>query len=493
MKIVGTPKIKSIQVFFHPLANIPGLFFAKISGLPAFYYTLKQDRHVWLWQLHRSYGSIIRIASSSIVANTLGAYRAIYDSKKDVYKGEYYKNCTEKPVHARKKQVLATAFSDKALRLAELFIYANIRSFNMAELMSYLIFDILGDLCFRKCFNIKELGSDLRHIPSLMASFIRIMHPIAFSPFVSLWVYLKPRGLDKFLREMAPSSLKNWEQFILQCFTERAQAEKQSKYQDQVGSGLTSSRKDFFHYLFQARDQQSGRIAYTRAELLGETENLIVAGSDTTALFYLTYHPDIQSRVADKVKSIFFSFDEMTANSNKLYDCIYLRAFTKEVLRMSLPGPADLSREVLSDGLVIDDLRIPLSTTVGTALYCMHYNDAYFDALFTFSPDRWIVNHKDKTGSSAVRVARAESCFSAFSTGPRACIGKNLAYLEMYIVIAKILYRFEIRRDICNNFGGGSPRAGDGRRAAGQYQLYDIFVALRNGPMVQLRHRTPHP
>ncbi|KAI1317976.1 cytochrome P450 [Xylariaceae sp. FL0255] len=474
--------------------------------------------------------SIIRIAPSSIVANTPGAYRAIYDSKKDVRKGEYYKvyprqadalttwNCTEKPVHARKKQVLAAAFSDKALRSAEPFIHANVDrwcellsreikagaewtgSLNMAELTSYLIFDILGDLCFGKCFNMKEPGSDLRHISSLMASFIRIMHPIAFSPFVSLWVYLKPRGLDRFLREMAPSSLKNWEQFILQCFTERAQAEEQSKLSrvDQVGSGLTGSRKDFFHYLFQARDQQSGRMAYTRAELLGETENLIVAGSDTTAtalsaaLFYLTYHPDIQSRVADEVTSIFSSFDDMTANSNKLYDCIYLRAFTKEVLRMSPPGPADLSREVLSDGLVIDDLRVPPGTTVGAASYCMHYNDAYFDAPFTFNPDRWIVNHKDKTGSSAARVARAESCFSAFSTGPRACIGKNLAYLEMYIVIAKILYQFEIRRDICNNLGGGSPRARDGRRDAGQYQLYDIFVAIRNGPMVQLRHRVPH-
>ncbi|KAI1327751.1 cytochrome P450 [Xylariaceae sp. FL0255] len=514
------------RIYLHPLAKIPGPFLTKVSGFPAYYYTLKKDRHIWLWRLHQKYGPVVRIAPGSITFNTPDAYKTIYGSKSNIQKGQYYKvyprevgatttwNCIERSTHIRKKQVLATAFSDKALRTTEPFIHTNVdrwcellsqeikpdtewsQSLNMADLTTYLVFDIMGDLCFGKCFNMKEPCSELRSIPSLMESFIEIMHPIAFSPFVSLWVFLKPRGLDRLLAATVPQILKNWEQFVAQCFTERTQVEEQLQYQKQIFPE-SAIRKDFFHYLFQARDPVTGRLAYTKAELLGETENLIVAGSDTTAtaiaaaLFYLARNLDIQSRLAEEMKSTFSDFGEITTNSNKLYDCAYLRAFTKETLRMSPPGPADLAREVVGDGLVIGGLCLPPGTTVSTASYCMHYNEAYYDKPFTFNPDRWIVDREGKTGSSAEQVARAESCFTAFSTGPRVCIGKNLAYLEMYIVIAKIVYQFEIRQDKYNNLGGGGSNfdARDGRHVEGQYQLFDIFTAMRDGPVVQLRYR----
>jgi hypothetical protein len=59
----------------------------------------------------------------------------------------------------------------------------------------------------------------------------------------------------------------------------------------------------------------------------------------------------------------------------------------------------------------------------------------------------------------------------------------------MCLVLAKILYRFEVRKDLSSNKGGGSPDAREGRRVVNQYQLYDIFVAARDGPMVQFKRR----
>jgi hypothetical protein len=53
------------------------------------------------------------------------------------------------------------------------------KSLNMADEVNYLVFDILGDLCFGKNFNMKEPGSDLKHVPELMATYLEILQPVS--------------------------------------------------------------------------------------------------------------------------------------------------------------------------------------------------------------------------------------------------------------------------------------------------------------------------
>lgn len=48
----------------------------------------------------------------------------------------------------------------------------------MADEVNYLVFDILGDLCFGKNFNMKEPESDLKHVPELMATYLQILQPV---------------------------------------------------------------------------------------------------------------------------------------------------------------------------------------------------------------------------------------------------------------------------------------------------------------------------
>ena len=95
----------------------------------------------------------------------------------------------------------------------------------------------------------------------------------------------------------------------------------------------------------------------------------------------------------------------------------------------------------------------------------------------------------DPEGSSEEEVALAESGHCAFSTGSRGCVGKNMAWLEMEIVLAKVIHGLEIRPDLENLTGAGGPTLSEGHREAGQYQLWDAFIAMRDGPFVQFRER----
>lgn len=104
-------------------------------------------------------------------------------------------NVTDIPTHARKRRVLNHAFSEKALRAAEPFVHSNVDrwlelldergekgsvAFNMATEVNHLVFDILGDLCFGKSFEMKEPGSKVTYVPELLATFLTMMNPVGF-------------------------------------------------------------------------------------------------------------------------------------------------------------------------------------------------------------------------------------------------------------------------------------------------------------------------
>lgn len=49
----------------------------------------------------------------------------------------------------------------------------------MADQVTYLVFDVLGDLCFGKCFDMKEPDSNPRHVPEFMIGFLELLHPVS--------------------------------------------------------------------------------------------------------------------------------------------------------------------------------------------------------------------------------------------------------------------------------------------------------------------------
>jgi cytochrome P450 len=56
-----------------------------------------------------------------------------------------------------------------------------------------------------------------------------------------------------------------------------------------------------------------------------------------------------------------------------------------------------------------------------------------------FLPQRWLGDVEFADDNRAV--------FQPFSVGPRNCVGRNLAYAEMRLILAKVLYNFDLDLD----------------------------------------------
>ena len=283
---------------------------------------------------------------------------------------------------------------------------------------------------------------------------------------------LKKFGLDRLLfRDMRVNR-------------QRFMGYSKGRLQQRMALGTDNDRRDFFYYLLKAKDPETGQ-GFGMQELWGESNVLLIAGSDTTstafssAFYYLLHNPSHLSSLAKEVREAFSSIEEIVPSS-QLNSLRHLRACIDESMRLSPPVPSLLPREVLSGGLDIDGKHFPAGTVVGVPIYALHHNPTYYPDPFSFRPERWMTNE----GSSVAEVEAmkmAQSAFTPFSIGPRGCIGKGVAYLELTVALARILWRYDLRLSEEEGVIVGT--------RPGEYTIRDIFVAEKEGPLVQFRER----
>ena len=282
--------------------------------------------------------------------------------------------------------------------------------------------------------------------------------------------------------------MKQFLDFALKAMNERMEQAKVGK-----DTSEQNLRKDFFYWLTNAKDPQPGE-AYTMPEMWAESRLLITAGSDTSsiimaaAFFYLTRRPRILAKLQKELRTTFSDVQEICSGP-RLNSCHYLRAIIDETLRMSPPVASDLPREVLAGGMDIDGHHLPEGTIVGTSAYAIHHSEEYYEELFKFMPERWIVDAENGVSTESIAAARAAFC--PFSLGSRGCIGKSMAYAELSIALGRVFYLYDVKLKKGDTTGAGHPQAEWGRRRKDEYQIRDMFIGDREGPLVEFKAHQP--
>lgn len=84
------------------------------------------------------------------------------------------------------------------------------------------------------------------------------------------------------------------------------------------------------------------------------------------------------------------------------------------------------------------------------------------------------------------------AAYIPFLRGPRSCVGRSLAYWELLVTVAMVLWEFDLRAVDGSeaSVGGGESMLGmPGRNNPGEYQLLDRGTCGRVGPVLQFRRR----
>lgn len=162
---------------------------------------------------------------------------------------------------------------------------------------------------------------------------------------------------------------------------------------------------------------------------------------------------------------------------------------------MSPPFVGTFWREPYSshEQFVVDGHVIPPGTIVGVSPYSVMHNEAYFPQPFVFRPERWLERGgMDESGPQTEQhLSMMRAAFAPFALGETGCLGKAMAYQEMSLVVARILWYFDFERAAgeAGKLGEGEPGRTDGRGRKEEYQLFDLAVSDHVGPNLVFRPR----
>lgn len=205
----------------------------------------------------------------------------------------------------------------------------------------------------------------------------------------------------------------------------------QIKARKRIESGGDSrdGMEDFFGHMIRKK-------SISEAEMVVQARTLIIAGSETTAAalsaitFFLVRNPDCLAELKKEVRTTFESSDQITGESTT--GMKYLFGVIEEGLRLFPPVAFPPARH--SPGAVVDGHYIPAGVTVSNNNYEMSRDPRYWQDPESYRPERWI---KDGFGDN-------KKASQPFSIGSRACIGINLAYLELRIILAKVVLAYDM-------------------------------------------------
>ncbi|KAF2500060.1 cytochrome P450 [Lophium mytilinum] len=454
-----------------------------------------------MWRCHQKYGEFVRYAPNRLNVNTATGIKDIYSQNKNFLKSKNYSamvhqalntlTVREKKDHGRRRRVISQGLSDAVIRNFEPAMLEIINRFcdrmlqtveeetensnsekawspirNMSQWCNYLAFDIMTSLIFQGKYNMLERETYRYVVKVIETSNIRVSS-ILQAPILKMF------RLDKVLFPQAIAARNAFIGFVGKLL-------RDTKRNDRT------ARKDLFQILSDAKDPETG-LGFNNTEIIAESTTLVVAGADTVAtamasiFFYLSRNPDAYARAAAEIRATFDSKDEIKGGA-KLSSCRYLRACIDEAMRMSPSVGLALSREVPTGGAVVNGEFIPGGCEVGVPIYSVHHNEDYFADPFKYNPDRWLV----EKGASTQQAIDQTSAFVPFSTGPRGCIGKGVALVEMMLTMAVVLYRLDFNT-ATGDKSGGSIGAEYGRHRPDEFQLQDHITMSKDGPLLRFR------
>lgn len=382
-----------------------------------------------------------------------------YDAFVSIRRGLF--NTRDRAEHTRKRKLISHVFSTKSITQFEPYIHQNLELFvkqfdklvdashgqgaatlDCLPWFNYLAFDIIGDLAFGTPFGMLSNGADIAEVrsspdsPPIYASAIEILNRRGeVSATLGCYPQLKPYA--KWLPDPFFSNGLNAVQNLAGIAIARVKG--------RLDNPPPIERKDLLARLMEGRDDFGEPLG--REELTAEALTQLIAGSDTTSnsscalLYHVTRTPGVLQKLqAELDAAIPSSFTVPTFEMVR--DLPYLNCILNETLRHHCTSGIGLPRQIppQSPGVTIQGHYFPPGTVLSVPTYTIHHSkEIWGPDADDFRPERW-----------EQVTTRQKNAFIPFSHGPRACVGRNVAEMEMKLIAATWARRYtvELRQEV---------------------------------------------
>ncbi|EXA30606.1 hypothetical protein FOVG_18026 [Fusarium oxysporum f. sp. pisi HDV247] len=438
---------------FSPLKNVPGPFLARASRLWECYALWKGQSNLDFIRLHEKYGPVVRIAPNRYSFSRPEDVKTIYALGSGFLKSDYYAAMlTGDPLgdnifptiddneHRDRRRKISSLYTMSAMlayekavdemtavltRKLHAFSDEN-KPFDFPQFMQYFAFDVIGQITFKQNFGMMErefdsigLIKNIHHVLDYLAQIglLPDLHPLL----------RRATGKDAKARTLID--------FIF------GQIDRQRKEND--GPNDHAEYTTFLQKLLDMQDAHK----VTVVNICDATGSNLGAGSDTTAislssaLYYLYRHPRALSKLRREIDTL--------AEEGRISDPVtfqeaqampYLQAVINESFRMFPAVGTILPRLVPKGGANLGGFYFPEGTHVGASAWVLHFDKSTFgpDADI-YRPERWLQPELDQETRNGMMFT--------FGGGSRACIGKNVALLEINKVVPQFVRKFDMILD----------------------------------------------
>ncbi|CAG8952979.1 hypothetical protein HYFRA_00003168 [Hymenoscyphus fraxineus] len=431
------------NLYFHPLANFPGPFSGRASLLWRYTNTATGKIHLSIEKLHRKYGPIVRVSPNELSFASVESWKTIYGHATpgmpiaikspfyEIFGAGFKKLCVgserNPQKHGEMRRMLSSAFSQRVLLEQEKLVAMTIDKFvtilgekggkasqglNMTKWYEIVGFDILGEMAFGESFHGLENGK-----------------PHFWSDLIEEHLYLITL-IDNLSR--LPLLATMTKIFFPSTLVVQNQNSAFSRKQVEKRLGSKTARKDFLTNLVEK--VRNGEV--DKEEMSAHVSTLAIAGGETVSTFlagttfFLLKNSTTMQKLVDEIRGAFSLYEEIDAQ--KAQRLPYLQAVINEGLRLFPPGSQGFPR--VSPGFNLHGKFIPQGTEVYTSAWTVTHDSRYFKDPMDFKPERWI-----DPESQDIKEAS-----QPFSLGPRGCLGRNFAYMEMNLLLAKMFFKYDL-------------------------------------------------
>lgn len=278
------------RLIFHPLASIPGPFWARLSGHWRNKRYWRGSWHDDILETHQKYGPVVRIAPNEISVVDQKALKLLYGHGHNAKKSEWYAvwdppidhqqffSARDRKQHSFLRKRVSSAYSMSAILRYEPFIQGCLDTMlsklhkhaeggttvDMAKWTNALAFDIVGELGFGAPLGHLESESDVNDLrKSIFELFFwsaNLGHYWGKMLWIANPVTTAVRGLFGYENFLA--GLQSWN-------VKRVR----ERYDDFHNSGAESKRPDMLSYFLQMKGVKSEKARFV--EVLGEAMNLV--------------------------------------------------------------------------------------------------------------------------------------------------------------------------------------------------------------------------